>query len=575
MAISFPSSPVAGTSIYQGGRQWTYDGTTWNLVLGGAYELYWTHTGTGGETTLSGASDNGTTLTYPLGGENVYLNGVLLVRGSDYTATTGSTIVLANPLAVSDILTVVSYPAVQMSSNNIAQTTEPTTYTPGMVWVNTAGNTQGLQLVRWKKTPTGGTTVLSGLADDGTTTLAYTAGYEEVYVNGILIVKGVDYTATNGTSITLTQATVTGDTVEVFNTITMGVTNTYTQSQSDARYIPLSQFTAKGDILVGTGSGSETALNVGADGSTLVANSSASTGLSWAGPSVAAGKNFVINGGMDIWQRGTTYTGTYGAVADRFFNGTDSTMTISQQAFTPGNPISGYEPAYYLQIAKSSGGSYTDMAHSIEDVRTLAGQTFTFSFWGRVTSGTIGYGFGFNQNFGTGGSTQVAGPQPAFNLTTTWQRFTYTGAMPSISGKTLGPSSKVQIYGYCGTSAAVTIQLWGLQLEAGSVATPFSRAGGTLQGELAACQRYCYVATNQMAGNTITAGITGGAFYFPVTMRTAPTFTNGSFTASSGSNGTFGASIISTGSYNFYNASGNWSTPGYNIQASFVASAEL
>ena len=243
-------------------------------------------------------------------------------------------------------------------------------------------------------------------------------------------------------------------------------------------------------------------------------------------PPFLAGKNYVINGGMDIWQRGTTYTGTYGAVADRFFNGTDSTMTVSQQAFTPGNPISGYEPAYYLQIAKSSGGSYTDMSHSIEDVRTLAGQTFTFSFWGRVTSGTIGYGFGFNQNFGTGGSTQVAGPQPAFTLTTTWQRFTYTGTMPSISGKTIGPSSKVQIYGYCGTSAAVTIQLWGLQLEAGSVATPFTRTGATLQGELALAQRYFqqFNANTPLGNGEIRNSTTAYCIIkLAQTMRTPPT----------------------------------------------------
>jgi len=538
VAISFPSSPVAGTSIYQGGRQWTYDGTTWNLVLGGAYELYWTHTGTGGETTLSGASDNGTTLTYPLGGENVYLNGVLLVRGSDYTATTGSTIVLANPLAVSDILTVVSYPAVQMSSNNIAQATEPTTYTPGMVWVNTAGNTQGLQLVRWKKTPTGGTTVLSGLADDGTTTLAYTAGYEEVYVNGILIVKGVDYTATNGTSITLTQATVTGDTVEVFNTITMGVTNTYTQSQSDARYIQLSQFTAKGDILVGTGASTETALNVGADGSTLVANSSAGGGVSWAGPQFLAGKNKFINGDFGIWQRGTSFSATSSDVitSDRWWvsAGSGGTVAVTQQTFTPGTaPVAGYESAYYLQAAYSASGSGTiGLYQRLEDVRLFAGQTVTVSFWAKVTSGTFsGAYFDAVQNFGSGGSGAVVNSSTSSTLTftTSWQRFTQVIPIASISGKTIGTGSYLYPRLNLGATGTTTFQYWGLQIEAGSVATPFTTATGTVQGELAACQRYYFRAGGDQSyqifgtGQGTASTSVAVAFPLPVVMRVAPT----------------------------------------------------
>lgn len=111
MSISFPSSPSAGTSVYSGGRQWTYDGTTWNLQLSGTFEFYWTYTATGGETTLSGAS-NGLVLSYNLGNDNVYINGVLMVRGLDYTATTGTSITFAVALNALDIVTVVSYPSI-------------------------------------------------------------------------------------------------------------------------------------------------------------------------------------------------------------------------------------------------------------------------------------------------------------------------------------------------------------------------------------------------------------------------------------------------------------------------------
>jgi hypothetical protein len=63
-----------------------------------------------------------------------------------------------------------------------------------------------------------------------------------------------------------------------------------------------SALTTKGDLLA-----YDTAPNrlpVGADGSTLVANSASAIGVAWAGPSVAAGKNLLINGDMSVAQRG-------------------------------------------------------------------------------------------------------------------------------------------------------------------------------------------------------------------------------------------------------------------------------
>jgi ABC-type polysaccharide/polyol phosphate transport system ATPase subunit len=61
------------------------------------------------------------------GRENVYLNGVLLVRGSDYTATSGTSIGFTAALAAGDIVTVVAFSSIQLSSSNLATTTEPST----------------------------------------------------------------------------------------------------------------------------------------------------------------------------------------------------------------------------------------------------------------------------------------------------------------------------------------------------------------------------------------------------------------------------------------------------------------
>ncbi len=61
---------------------------------------------------------------------------------------------------------------------------------------------------------------------------------------------------------------------------------------------------AKGDLSVGSGTNLAGILAVGNNGETLVADSSTSTGLRYQG-SQAAAKNYLINGAMDFWQRGT------------------------------------------------------------------------------------------------------------------------------------------------------------------------------------------------------------------------------------------------------------------------------
>jgi hypothetical protein len=97
------------------------------------------------------------------------------------------------------------------------------------------------------------------------------------------------------------------------------------------------------------------------------------------GPQVA-GKNAVINGGMDVWQRGTSFTLTNGVAsytADRFMvqcNFSSGSSTATQQTFTPGTaPVAGYESQFFLRITNSAGGTNTELQQRVEDVRTYAG----------------------------------------------------------------------------------------------------------------------------------------------------------------------------------------------------------
>jgi hypothetical protein len=205
-------------------------------------------------------------------------------------------------------------------------------------------------------------------------------------------------------------------------------------------------------------------------------------------------KNVIINGGFDIWQRGTSFGSlTDGAFfADRWavdFNGTGATRTVSRQEIAGAWATSSRYFMRYAQSVAGSGGTYNWFHQRIEDVTTLAGQNVVISFWAKADA-SRSVDVAGSQVFGGGGSSQVNFTLGTAALTTTWTKFSFTVALGSMSGKTIGTNSNVEIDFKLPLNTAMTIDIGDVQLEAGSQATPFSRAGGTLQGELAACQRY-------------------------------------------------------------------------------------
>jgi hypothetical protein len=66
---------------------------------------------TAAQTTITGTDANGLTLAYVAGSEAVYVNGALQVRGQDYTATNGTSVVLSSGLAVNDVVEIFAYTA--------------------------------------------------------------------------------------------------------------------------------------------------------------------------------------------------------------------------------------------------------------------------------------------------------------------------------------------------------------------------------------------------------------------------------------------------------------------------------
>lgn len=237
---------------------------------------------------------------------------------------------------------------------------------------------------------------------------------------------------------------------------------------------------------------------------------------------VSGFRNKIINGNFDIWQRGTSFSSA-GYTADRWsvVAASGQTVAVTQQTFTPGNTIYGYEPAYFLRTVWSGTPSGTFwLTQKLEDVRTFAGQTITLSFWAKASSATSAFSPTIEQNFGSGGSSGVTVGGTAISLTTSWQKFSQSFSVPSISGKTIGTSSFLEIRPFnAGTSVnGNNIDLWGVQVEAGSIATPFEQRPVGLEEQL--CQRY-YTFVSEMAFN----GGVYGSFTFPTSMRVTPTIT--------------------------------------------------
>jgi hypothetical protein len=207
---------------------------------------------------------------------------------------------------------------------------------------------------------------------------------------------------------------------------------------------------------------------------------------------VSSYKNKIINGEFDIWQRGTSFSAG-GYTADRWLlqvDGAGATRSVSRQTLTPGS-ITGYESAFFLRYNQSVAGTsatFNIIDQRIEDVRILAGQTVTVSFWAKADS-TRTITSSIQQIFGTGGSSEVAGLASGnINITTSWTRYSYTGTLESISGKTIGTDSYAAFRINLPINTTFTVDIWGVQVERGSIATEFEQR--FINDELRMCQRY-------------------------------------------------------------------------------------
>lgn len=254
--------------------------------------------------------------------------------------------------------------------------------------------------------------------------------------------------------------------------------------------------------------------------------------------------NYLINGGFQVWQHGTSQTSSGYNSADMWTNlHTGSSKTASRQTFSLGQTTVPDNPKYFMRTVVSSvagAGNRVLTGNRIEGVQTLSGETVTLVFYAKADA-SRDIAVDFDQYFGSGGSpstpVQGIGTQK-FSLTTSFQMFVHTVTLPSISGKTIGTNNDDYVQArfwfdagsdYDAVTDSLgqqsgTFDLSDVALIAGSVpAAVFKKRD--YQKELKRCQRY-YVRFYDIAQNFAAYAIGAKGSWrvnFPTTMRTVPT----------------------------------------------------
>lgn len=312
---------------------------------------------------------------------------------------------------------------------------------------------------------------------------------------------------------------------------------------------------------------------------------------------IAGGRNVIINGAMNVWQRGTSFTGNY--TTDRWLGASNAgSQTWSRSTDVP----TGF--TYSISQA-STTGTNPQIWQTIEaaNIKRLVGQIVTVSFYAKSTAGSSQLSLYAAYPTATDNFASQTGDSAAstnFTLTSSWARysFSYTLSASATTGY------KIVLYRN-ESSASSTTLITGFQLEAGAVATPFEHENA--QVTLAKCQRYFEKSYNvdtapgtaSTLGQSIGLGIHtntpaaysrfGSGISFKVPKRTTPTvvqYAPASGSSAAASNVTNGdgstavgyvsAQQVNQNGFNLAAGIGGTTTTGYfTIFIAYTASAEL
>ena len=271
------------------------------------------------------------------------------------------------------------------------------------------------------------------------------------------------------------------------------------------------------------------------------------------GAASTVNKNYLINGGFAVAQRGTSFTS--GAnnndayTLDRWYILSDGNDAIDVTQETTTVPTNGeFAIALDVETVNKKFGIATIIEN--KDVIGLVGNTVTFSFKAKVsattkldnvkaaivawsgTADTVTSDIISAWNAEGTNPTLIANATyentPAnLNLTTSYASYSITAAVDTASTQNIILFIWSDV---TDTTLGNFVYIAEAKLEKGSSASAFEYAGGTFQGELAACQRYYYrrtaVDTYEALTQPFNASSTTRAYFqvvFPVTMRTEPT----------------------------------------------------
>lgn len=290
---------------------------------------------------------------------------------------------------------------------------------------------------------------------------------------------------------------------------------------SNAEAILDTLINAKGDLIVGTGNDTPAILTVGANGQVPTADSAQSGGIAWAGPVMP---NPIINGNMEIWQRGTAFN-TLSAttrLADRWtWTHTGAgVVSVARSVTVPTVAEAGVLFNYSLAVTVNTA----DVALAASDVygvtttiegynwRHFAQRDFTISFWVRSSKTGI-HSVGLHNSGGDRAITK----EYTVNAADTWEYKTLTFAASPSAG-TWDYTTGIGVMLWFGLASGTdrttsTLNSWtstndimstnqvnvldainnvfritGVKLELGSIATPIQFV--PFEEELLRCMRY-------------------------------------------------------------------------------------
>lgn len=213
--------------------------------------------------------------------------------------------------------------------------------------------------------------------------------------------------------------------------------------------------------------------------------------------------NPIINGRFDFWQRGTNFTAAV-YTADRWrASRSGETISVTRQAFTPGQSEVKGNPVHYLrfQVTSLAGiGYYALLTHLLEGAESYAGKTVTLTFDARADA-ALPISFELARTYGSGGSVRdTALVVEKLKLKAQWTNYKLRFKVPSAEGKVIGENSYLELVWWLSAGSNfdartdslgqqnITFDIANVKIEEGEESLPWVNV--PLDVELLRCQRY-------------------------------------------------------------------------------------